>query len=373
MANRTDGDKIKLKKTTFGLAALIIVPLFFLIGLWIGNYVITQIKDIAELQQTAKGVIKYAIAVAGGVVGLALTAPLYSLLQRIASLVERGLVKYSSKEILMGIIGMLMGVGLAVLIAALVGFPDASDWTRIIFNVCIGLLLGYIGLRIGSRILYDVLPATNLPRQAKLSGSSNPSVIVADTSALIDGRILDVVRTGFITGMIIIPNDVLKELNRIADNADELKRNRGRRGLDIVAGLQKEKNVSVKVVEPINQPKDVETAVIQAAQEACARVITSDSALAKFAIVHSIEVLNMNDLSNAIKPIALPGEKMKLKVTKLGKEKGQGVAFAPDGTMIVVENGGDAVGQEVEAVVMTSLQTSSGRIIFTRIPEDSAK
>lgn len=360
--------KNKIPRASYVALAFIMIALGFLLGVWLGEYVITLEYFKGEnFTQVTRTLIQYGIALGVGLVCWVLTAPVYRLLNAVSMSIERLLTRYSSKEILMGMIGLLIGVLLAVLVTVLADLPVSNSGVKTAISIVTGLLLGYIGMRIGARMLYDILPATNVPRPARMTSQSDAGVVVLDASSVIDGRVLDLVRTGFLAGKVIIPNEVLIELGRIADSDDVLKQNRGRRGLDIVTALQKEKNITVSIPQRAVAAKDTDEAVMASARESKGRIITNDYNFGKLAIAQKLEVLNINDLAGAIRPIALPGEKMVVKIVKAGKEQGQGVAYTPDGTMIVVENGGGNIGCELEVTVTTSLQTSSGRMIFTRI------
>jgi uncharacterized protein YacL len=189
-----------------------------------------------------------------------------------------------------------------------------------------------------------------------------------DTSVIIDGRIYEICKAGFLEGKLIVPSFVLDELRTISDSEDDLKRSRGRRGLDILARLQHELLRPVEVVnKDYPELPDVDSKLLKLAGEMGAKVITNDYNLNKVAKVQNIRVLNINELSNAVKPIALPGEEMSVKIVKLGKEQGQGVAYLDDGTMIVVEGGSRYTDEIVQIIVTSSLQTSAGRMIFGKL------
>ena len=191
-----------------------------------------------------------------------------------------------------------------------------------------------------------------------------------DTSVIIDGRIFDLCKTGFLEGTLILPNFVLKELRHISDSSDALKRNRGRRGLDVLARIQQELRVPVTVDEqdfPDVEEVDVKLLKLAKLRDGC--VLTTDYNLNKVAGVSGIQVLNINDLANALKPVALPGEEMEVLIVKEGKEQNQGVGYLDDGTMIVVEGGKQAIGQTVTVSVTSVLQTSAGRMIFAKMQE----
>lgn len=196
---------------------------------------------------------------------------------------------------------------------------------------------------------------------------------ILDTSVIIDGRIFDICRTGFIEGPIIIPSFVLEELRHIADSSDSLKRNRGRRGLDVLNRIQKELDIEVGIYEDTSDDNtEVDVKLLKLGQKLGAKVVTNDYNLNKVAEFQGVAVLNINDLANAVKPVVLPGEEMLVQVIKDGKETGQGVAYLDDGTMIVIDGGKKHVGQSIDVLVTSVLQTSAGRMIFAK-PKDADK
>jgi len=203
-------------------------------------------------------------------------------------------------------------------------------------------------------------------RKIKKQALKNPNPLIVDTSALIDGRFADVCETGFIFGTLIIIPSVLGELQHIADLADDLKRKRGRRGLEILGALKKNKLVSVKILKDDPAGKDVDDRLVQLAKSVDGRIVTTDFNLNRVAKVKGVTVLNVNELANAIKTPLLPGEQIEVEVVHKGKEKNQGVAYLPDGTMIVVEEGESFVGRKVTVEVSRILQTVAGRMIFVR-------
>jgi uncharacterized protein YacL len=187
-----------------------------------------------------------------------------------------------------------------------------------------------------------------------------------DTSAIIDGRIADVVTTGFLEGPLLVPRFVLRELQRLADAADPLRRNRGRRGFEILKRLQDLRSVEIVEADVAAAADDVDTRLVELARRRGARVVTTDYNLNRVAELSGVSVLNVNDLANALKAVVLPGESLRVQVLREGKEPGQGVGFLDDGTMVVVEQGRRLLGQEVPVVVTSALQTSAGRMVFAR-------
>jgi uncharacterized protein YacL len=194
---------------------------------------------------------------------------------------------------------------------------------------------------------------------------------ILDTSVIIDGRIVDVCETGFIEGIFILPQFILQELQHIADAADNIKRARGRRGLDILHKIQKMSNITVKIIEQdFPKIKEVDAKLVALAKLLNAKVITNDFNLNKVAELQGVSVLNINELANSLKPVVLPGETMKVFIIKEGKEYNQGVAYLDDGTMVVIENARRVIGKNADVTVTSVLQTTAGRMIFSKLKED---
>ena len=208
----------------------------------------------------------------------------------------------------------------------------------------------------------------NITAQSGLKiGSGKSQFKILDTSAIIDGRIADLCQTGFLEGVLIIPNFVLNELQKIADSPDSLRRNRGRRGLDLLNKIQKENYIAIRIFDrDYEELTEVDTKLLRLAKEIEGKVVTNDFNLNKVAELYGVQVLNINDLSNAIKPAVLPGEEMLVRIIRDGKELGQGIGYLEDGTMIVVEGGRSFIGIDLEVLVTSVLQTSAGRMIFAK-------
>jgi len=199
--------------------------------------------------------------------------------------------------------------------------------------------------------------------------ASSPKIL--DTSVIIDGRIADICETGFLEGPLIVPQFVLKELQHIAGSPDSIKRNRGRRGLDILQRIQKNVDMTVRIVDhDFPQIREVDTKLVALGKALKGKVLTNDFNLNKVAELQGVPVLNVNQLANAVKPVVLPGEVMSVHIMKEGKEYGQGVAYLDDGTMVVVDNAKRYVGKHIDVVVTSVLQTTAGRMIFTRLKEE---
>lgn len=275
-----------------------------------------------------------------------------------------------AESMFVGAIGLIIGLVLAYLLVGLLDMLKIS-WITVPLSILLYGLLGYLGIAL-SLNKYKDLNFLNIFRRSTGSPASKGDISskVLDTSAIIDGRICEIAKIGFLEGTIYVPQFVLTELRHIADSADELKRNRGRRGLDILKVMQNTPNIKVKIIDKdYEENMEVDAKLIKLAAEMKAKVVTNDYNLNKVALVQGVEVLNVNELSNAVKPVALPGERMTVKIVKEGKEQQQGVAFLGDGTMIVVQEARNKIGDNLYVEVTSSLQTSAGRMIFARIIE----
>lgn len=276
------------------------------------------------------------------------------------------------KKISLGmVIGGIFGLSVGLLFANLLLFPlkavISQDFVTIAF--VLNALFGYAGLLVGLK-RGKGLTISGILRLFKGQGFEE-NLKLLDTSVIIDGRIADVCEAGFIEGIFILPQFILQELQYIADSADPLKRARGRRGLDVLHKLQKMSNVTVRIVdEDFPKIKEVDAKLVALGKLLGAKVITNDFNLNKIAELQGVSVLNIHELANALKPVVLPGETIKVFVTKEGKEHNQGVAYLDDGTMVVVENARKLIGKNVDVTVTSVLQTTAGRMIFSKIKED---
>jgi uncharacterized protein YacL len=295
------------------------------------------------------------------------------LLSALTLLMEDRLKRIPLKNLSGSIIGLIFGVIIANLISN-VFLSNPLNHQEILLPLYGGLygVCGYMGLRIGSKKGEEVhLPGWKLFSKS-LPRSDNTKIL--DTSVIIDGRIADITETGFVEGALLIPQFVLNELQHIADSSDPIKRTRGKRGLEILHHIQKQVNVDVRIVDTdYPSVKEVDAKLIELAKEVRGKIVTNDSNLNKVAELQGIEVLNINELANALKPVVLPGEEMNVKILKEGKEMGQGVAYLDDGTMIVVDNGRRQMGKTVDVVVTSVLQTPAGRMIFARLKEETSR
>ncbi len=283
----------------------------------------------------------------------------------------RGVSTLSTSEFVTAIIGLVVGLFMGLLLGLpLARFPD--PYGRILpIGISLVLGLGMLGLTVAKR--HDLLRAVQvmgLAPQRQAASAAAPArgpFIVVDTSVLIDGRIADIVESGFVYGTLLVPPFVLAELQQIADQSDVRKRTRGRRGLDILAQLQKSEQVGVEIPdEDVPEATEVDAKLVALARARNAAILTNDYNLNKVAELQGIRVLNVNSLANAMKPAFLPGDTLRVSVIQEGKEPGQGVAFLDDGTMIVVEGGIRHLGRDLDVTVTRVLQTVAGRMVFAQ-------
>ncbi len=280
---------------------------------------------------------------------------------------ELVLHRFKGRKVIFAFIGMLLGFLLGSFVSDIYRaiFPQFLKGTEILFQI----LFVYIGFAIGY-IKEEEIQLTFLKPTGKDSDLTNYKIL--DTSVIIDGRIADIAETGFLEGVLVVPRFVLKELQQVADSSDPLKRSRGRRGLDILNNMKASKNAIIKITdEDFPEVKEVDSKLLKLARTMSAVVITNDFNLNKVAEFQGVKVLNINELSNAVKPIVLPNEEIRISVIKEGKDQNQGIAYLDDGTMIVVDNGKNFIGKEINVVVTSILQTPAGRMIFTQLADDS--
>lgn len=281
-------------------------------------------------------------------------------------------LEYLLKRLELGsIIGGVIGLSFGILLSHLLIYPlriylgeDLKTLSFILMSI-----FGYGGFLLGiSR--GKAISISNIVRLLKTQGLEENYKIL-DTSVIIDGRIADICETGFIEGVFVLPQFILQELQHIADAPDPIKRARGRRGLDILHRIQKMPDIKVRIIdEDFPGLKEVDAKLVALAKLMNAKIITNDFNLNKVAGLQGVQVLNINELANSLKPVVLPGESMKVFVLKEGKEHNQGVAYLDDGTMVVVENARKYIGKNVDVTVTSVLQTTAGRMIFTKLKED---
>ncbi|MFD0615832.1 PIN/TRAM domain-containing protein [Paenibacillus sp. GCM10027629] len=347
-----------------------IQTLWLLLGAWVGFVV----YSLAGIQTTdwLQSLFGDASALVGTVLFMGISMTVFLVLfslggDSVLSRVRTGLDKVTSlpfEHVFAAFLGLVGGLGVAYLLEPIV------ESLGNVMGIVLTLACGAAGLWLGLQRREELVAIITRGRGG--SGESRPDRgneehKILDTSVIIDGRIADICKTGFIEGTIVIPEFVLEELQHIADSSDLLKRNRGRRGLDILNKIQKELEVKVLIYEgDFDEISEVDSKLVKLAKVLQGKVVTNDFNLNKVCELQGVSVLNINDLANAVKPVVLPGEEIIVQVIKDGKEHGQGVAYLDDGTMIVVEGGREYIGTTMEVLVTSVLQTSAGRMIFAK-------
>jgi uncharacterized protein YacL len=301
---------------------------------------------------------------------LAAGAAVGGLVGGLVILLEKSLRRLPFRNLASAVLGLLIGLGATRLILASLHEPHFSTpILGTLFYLGLPLLFGSLGWAIGIRKGREV-GLSFFPRVPGFKQKAQR--LLLDTSVIIDGRIADICETNFLQGTLAIPQFVLRELQHIADSSDPLKRARGRRGLDILKKIQDQQGSEVEILDQdFPNIRDVDGKLVEMAKELDAPIITNDFNLNKVAQLHGIRVLNINQLANALKPVVLPGEMMRVRVIKEGKEQGQGVGYLDDGTMVVVDNAKRFMGKSIDVAVTSVLQTTAGRMIFTMVKEEA--
>jgi uncharacterized protein YacL len=361
--------------------------IFAMLGLLTGYEVSDTLLKLPAVSAMFSNNPKSARVIIAMIIGILLFGMIFYLLSpivaglilKLTGLIEVGIQKLPGGELLIGAAGLIIGL----LIAALVMTPLSNIFTGsdilkiigVVLTVIVYCIMGILGVNIATKKkeeIYNSFSTVKKLNKDKKSKGENKANIAQpkflDTSVIIDGRILDILKTGFVEGTIVIPSFVLQELRHIADSADVLKRTRGRRGLDILNQIQKDLKIPVEITEKdFDNIAEVDAKLLKLAQVMGGQVITNDFNLNKVAEFQGVKVLNINELANAVKPVVIPGEEMNISIIKDGKESGQGIAYLDDGTMIVVEGGRKFLGETIDVVVTSVLQTAAGRMIFAKL------
>lgn len=360
----------------------IITLLFGTAGLYL-DYMFIKVTDLTSLSESIGLPISlfwtYIISfILFAIIGFLVAPVCMRFFQGLAKWLESRLTRMPTHDLVGGSLGVLVGLLIASLFSS--SFSNVP-FIGPVLSVIISVFLGYVGLIIGIKRKDDILgffnfiPKLKGDKGDKDKGKEGKGRIkqnslgykVLDTSVIIDGRIADIVKTGFLDGVLLIPGFVLEELRHIADSSDMLKRNRGRRGLDILNQISKEGFIKVEIYEgDFEDIAEVDSKLVRLANVLEAPILTNDYNLNKVAELQGIMVLNINELANAVKPVVLPGEEMYVQVMKEGKEAGQGVAYLDDGTMVVIDGGRKYISQHTTVLVTTVLQTAAGRMIFAK-------
>lgn len=354
--------------------------LFTLIGAIAGTVIVSFLDDFepftAITNQKIVTIISVAIILLFAFIFYLLSPKVLGALEDLLNVWETEIQTRPLSEVLLGAVGLIIGFIIAFLISQPI-YKIPIPYMGAVISIVLYGMFGFLGLRIGmsnkdaiSEKFKLVLSNNNTKKVSKNKDKAKeydgiPKVL--DTSVIIDGRILDIVKSGFLEGPLVVPVFVLEELQHIADSSEALKRNRGRRGLDTIAEIQELKNIQVIIFEgKYENIPEVDSKLLKLTNDINGKIVTNDFNLNKVATVQNLNVLNINALANAVKPAYLPGEEMHIHIVKEGKEFNQGLAYLDDGTMIVVENGKNLIGNSIDVIVTSALQTSAGKMIFAK-------
>lgn len=358
----------------------IFVLLFTVLGIILsrqGETVLALLLPNSVLTETILGITFMSLAamlvggIFGAIIGSFISPYLIKSLFMFTSTVEKSLSAMSTQDLIAGTLGLFLGL----IIANLVGLAFGSvPYIGPYVSVALSIILGYLGMHLVVSKKSELAGWLHLHAEGSFDKKKNKdhhTGKLLDTNVIIDGRVADIYRSGFLEGPIIVPVFVLEELQKIADSSDILKRNRGRRGLDILNHMRKNSKDDVIIVtNDFEDISEVDSKLVKLAREKNYKIVTNDYNLNKVAELQGVAVLNINDLAIAVKPAVIPGEQIFVQLVKSGKEEGQGVAYLEDGTMIVVENGSQCIGKEVPVIITSVLQTSAGKMIFAKLESD---
>lgn len=360
----------KLFRIIFSLVGVLLGYGFFLLSRFL--YELSPLSEKFILTDTIQFISAVIFALIFGFIFFLLTPVFGYHGAKVAKNIETDLQTVPTNDIVTGTFGLIIGLIIAFLISQIfIGFDFFYLGT--VLSILTYIFMSYLGIIVATKKGKDIIPAwISVKRGTSSKGKgkgSDATPKILDTSVIIDGRIADIMKTGFIEGNIVIPEFVLVELRHIADSSDGLKRNRGRRGLDILNRIQSEYGIEIYNTgsdKSLDEIPEVDVKLLKLAQIINGKVVTNDYNLNKVALIKGVEVLNINELANTLKPVVLPGEDMTLFLVKEGKENNQAVAYLDDGTMIVVEEGRKYIGQTINVTVTSVLQTSAGRMIFAK-------
>lgn len=351
---------------------------FLLIGGTLGVLFLPQLFVLFSFTSNPLINNPYVAAIVGGllffIVNVFLTTPVVNFIKWM----EERLLGAPIFDLLFGTLGLIIGLSVAFLVSFWLGSIEIPVISSVLPTILF-LILGYLGFQVGFKQREEIIHAMQSIRapspkkkdaegEGMVPGKSRDTMYkILDTSVIIDGRIADISSTGFLEGILVVPQFILTELQHIADSSDTLKRTKGRRGLDILKRLQTDGGPGILITDvDFADVAEVDLKLVHLAKDMGGLVVTNDFNLNKVADLHGVAVLNINDLANAVKPVVIPGEEMHVVVIKDGKEHNQGVAYLDDGTMIVVEDGKSHIGNAIDVIVTSVLQTSAGRMIFAK-------
>lgn len=350
------------------LLRLVFAAIFGTTGFLLGREAYLHAISIHVASELWQVILLIVVPVVGAILGILIVPAAQSLFEAELFSVERAIDRLAPGELVGGAIGLITGLVIAflaknILFEFITFAGRTGGYIAIFLYIVISLFAAFLGARVGAKQRVSIGRMTGSGTAPAFASGGTPKVI--DTSVIIDGRILEIVASGFLEGPLVLPRFVLRELQLIADSGDSMKRSRGRRGLEVLTKLQAIATLEI-VERDFDDLNQVDAKLVRLAQERGGKLVTNDFNLNRVAHVEGVEVLNINELANAVKPVLLPGEELRVMMIKEGKEAHQGVGYLEDGTMIVVENGRRLIGEMVEVSVTSSLQTMAGRMIFAR-------
>lgn len=338
------------------------------------NMLLTSGRSVLSgLDSSDRSKLMLMLVFCGALIGLLLAILGSGLVKGLTKRIYGSMQKVTLYDFFIGASGIIIGLVVATLISLPVaGIPVVGGYITLLLNVMLGALGMILAVSLKDDISEKMAGTVAGGGPGRIGGYrqfSKTITKVLDTSSVIDGRVLDIARSGFLDGTLIMPEFVINELQRVADSPDQYKRARGRRGLDVLQRMRDDASIDLRIIAYPQEEAETDQSLVRLARSLQAAIVTTDYNLNKAATLQGVAVLNVNELSNAVKPIVLPGEEMSVVVIKEGKESGQGVGYLDDGTMIVIEGGKKLIGSEVVATVTSVLQTAAGRMIFTKIKE----
>jgi uncharacterized protein YacL len=354
------------------IVRIIGLVVFVIIGVFVGEHLGNLIQEIWVGSSIPSIIYQIVTAVLVGFLGF-LVAPWISI--KPITAIRKSLSKVSAQTLIFGLIGLTIGLITAALLAYPISLLPKPLGSVLPFIAV--LLFGYLGIVLFvarqkdlNNLFRSISKGGAKEDKGEKTGLQDTRRILVDTSAIIDGRIADIARTGFIPGRLLIPRFVLNELQYVSDSADNLRRQRGRRGIEVLADLQKDPAIPVTITDiDVEGVREVDDRLVVLARQLSCPILTNDYNLNRVAELQGVSVLNINELANAVKAILIPGETLEMKIIQEGKEYGQGVGYMEDGTMVVVENGQKFIGKTIKISVTKVLQTAAGRMIFAK-PEE---
>jgi uncharacterized protein YacL len=347
------------------LLRVLFMIVFAVAGFLLGREAYTHLISLHVANEAWLMALTVGVPTLGAVVGLFVAPYAQSLFEVELDSVEATIARLSPGEIAGGTIGLIVGLVIAFLVKSVLfefisNAGRAGQYVATVAYIVLSAFAAYLGARVGARRRIGV-PASLAAGDAPLAVAK-----LIDTSVIVDGRVIEIVESGFLEGPLVVPRFVLQELHLIADSADPMKRSRGRRGLDVLARLGELTALDIAEVD-YHDVSGVDAKLVRMARERHAKLVTNDYNLNRVAHVEGVEVLNINELADAVKPVVLPGEELHVSIVRDGKEAHQGVGYLEDGTMIVVENGRRLIGEDADVQVTSVLQTVAGRMIFAKI------